>query len=301
MSQFGHDVDDEILEIESDLAVEGSLLMSMTYGVVTTDGECITTLAGNSTRGFLDGPALSSKFNSIHDFVQLSQSEVILVDANNYCLRKLNRNEGQVTTYAGKCGFLGGDDGSPLLATFMIPISIVRPEADADYLIVADNYRSTIIRKVNITTRYVSTLYDTQAMIFSLNVDPNHENAFIAVGMHSMIRLHDNNQQDLITGNSRGSHPYGPLANASYAMLKSVIHFAESTYFVADVDNNQLSVVNEEMNMAHALCTGAHNYTFSSTYDCAVLEPSALLLNRGILYVGSKRKLLMFPGRLLVL
>ena len=78
----------------------------------------VSTVAGDGTAGFLDGPALSAKFKSPLDVAVLPNGTIYVADAFNSCIRKIHN--GMVTTFAGN-GNANIINGNGSKARFKIP------------------------------------------------------------------------------------------------------------------------------------------------------------------------------------
>ena len=59
----------------------------------------VTTMAGDGTKDFLDGPALSTKFKVPFDVAVAADGTIYVADAGNRRIRKIK--SGQVSTFAG--------------------------------------------------------------------------------------------------------------------------------------------------------------------------------------------------------
>ena len=78
----------------------------------------VSTIAGDGTAGFLDGPALDAKFKSPLDIAVLPGGIIYVADAFNSCIRKIHN--GMVTTFAGN-GNANITNGNGRDARFKIP------------------------------------------------------------------------------------------------------------------------------------------------------------------------------------
>ena len=79
----------------------------------------VTTLAGNGTPGYLDGPGASARFNFPMDVAVDGSGNVFVADFSNNCIRKIDAL-GNVTTFAGGGG-PGYLDGPAATALFTEP------------------------------------------------------------------------------------------------------------------------------------------------------------------------------------
>lgn len=104
----------------------------------------VTTIAGDGSEGFLNGPALSAKFRFPEDVVVLANGTAYVTDVVNGCIRKIEG--GQVSTMAGGSG--NGNliiDGPGNIAQFKNPYSIT---ADANGNLYTTDENDPRIRKI---------------------------------------------------------------------------------------------------------------------------------------------------------
>lgn len=78
----------------------------------------VSTIAGDGSSGFLDGPALTAKFKSPLDVAILPDGTIYVADAFNSCIRKIQ--DGIVSTYAGN-GKANITNGTGNNARFKMP------------------------------------------------------------------------------------------------------------------------------------------------------------------------------------
>jgi sugar lactone lactonase YvrE len=110
---------------------------------ISPDG-AVTTIAGVlPNKGSRDGPALASRFNSPGSIARDNAGNMYLAEEGNATIRKLSPG-GDVTTFAGKAGTSGAQDGLGTAATFTAPRSISLDHQGNIY--VAD---SSLIRKIS--------------------------------------------------------------------------------------------------------------------------------------------------------
>ena len=82
----------------------------------------VTTLAGDGTAGFANGPAASARFNNPHGVAVMEDGAVVVADTDNHRLRRI-APDGTVTTIAGD-GTPGLRDGASAQARFNAPRGI---------------------------------------------------------------------------------------------------------------------------------------------------------------------------------
>jgi sugar lactone lactonase YvrE len=121
---------------------------------ITPDGR-VSTVAGNGTAGYVDGPAAQAQFNGPLGLAVSAGGDIYVADTYNDVIRMIT-TEGEVTTIAGR-GTPGFADGAQNLALFDTPSGIIVVENRS--LIVADTGNRRLRRvsaEGNVTTLPVS-------------------------------------------------------------------------------------------------------------------------------------------------
>lgn len=129
------------------LALDGSgnlyVFDSQRVRKVSPDGT-VSTLAGDGTTGFQDGPGASAKFGWVEQIAADAAGNVYVADRGNHRVRKV-ATDGTVSTLAGS-GTAGFQDGPAASAQFNIPIGVaVSPDGSTVYVADRGNLR---IRRV---------------------------------------------------------------------------------------------------------------------------------------------------------
>lgn len=118
----------------------------------------VTTLAGQAgTSGATDASGAAARFKLLSGVAVDSSDNIFIADTGNHLIRKVTSG-GAVTTFAGKAGIAGSDDGTGTAASFNTPSGIAF-DANGN-LYVADTLNHTI-RKI--TSAGVVTTYAGQA------------------------------------------------------------------------------------------------------------------------------------------
>jgi sugar lactone lactonase YvrE len=146
------------------LDTEGNLYIADTGNnrvrKVTTEG-VVSTIAGNGSAGYADGPAASAEFNGPIGVAVDEHNNVYVADTYNDRIRKIS-SDGVVTTVAGSAG-PGYRDGAATTAQFDTPCGIAI-KADGT-LIVADTGNGKL--------RQIAANGDVMSISITFNDDPN--------------------------------------------------------------------------------------------------------------------------------
>ena len=120
----------------------------------TALGHMISPLAGmQNSYGSADGIGTAARFNDPWD-IATDGINLYVADALNHTIRKVEIDNGKVTTLAGKPGISGSDNGTGQAARFYYPSGIT---TDGINLYVADTNNQRI-RKIMISTGEVTTV-----------------------------------------------------------------------------------------------------------------------------------------------
>jgi sugar lactone lactonase YvrE len=186
---------------------------------VTTEG-VVSTLAGNGSAGYVDGPASSAEFNGPIGLAVDSQNSIYVADTYNDRIRKITA-DGFVTTVAGSAE-PGYRDGPASNSQFDTPCGIVI-KADGT-LIVADTGNDKL--------RQISPARDVTTLGINFDGDPNRNwprspiglalthDGFLYVTEHdrgTIVQIDPNGRAVVLAGSHQGySEGFGPDARFNH-------------------------------------------------------------------------------------
>jgi len=108
-----------------------------------TAGGVVTTVAGNGSSGYADGPATAARFSSPIGLALDGQGNLYVADYSNHRIRKIVLSTGAVSTHAGS-GSAGMSDGGPTSASFQNPMGLAFDQSGILY--VADRLNHAVRR-----------------------------------------------------------------------------------------------------------------------------------------------------------
>lgn len=120
----------------------GYILDSENNVIRSINSNQVVTYAGNGTPGLVNGPVANAEFDFPTKAINSPSGNVLVVDAGNHCIRQISN--GVVSTFAGT-GEPGYQDGSPAVAKFYKPLSMVYNSVDG-YYYVTDTFNNCIRR-----------------------------------------------------------------------------------------------------------------------------------------------------------
>ena len=153
---------------------DGNIYFTNRYRIrkIDTDG-IITTFAGDGTPGYSgdSGPASSAKINMLYGDITVDDyGNIYFCDTDNFIVRKID-TDGIITTIAGN-GTLGySGDGGPATEAQISHGYGIDTDTEGDVYFM-DGWPNHIIRKIDVSSGIISTIYETDSGI-GLTVDDN--------------------------------------------------------------------------------------------------------------------------------
>ena len=186
---------------------------------VTTEG-VVSTVAGNGSAGYVDGPASAAEFNGPIGVAVDSQKNIYVADTYNDRIRKITA-DGVVSTVAGSAG-PGYRDGPASNTQFDTPCGVVI-KTDGT-LIVADTGNGKL--------RQISPAGDVTTLAITFDADPNRNWLRTPIGLAlthdgflyvseqdrgTIIQIDPNGRAVVLAGNREGySEGFGPDARFNH-------------------------------------------------------------------------------------
>src|SRR5574338_362053 len=136
---------------------------------ITPAGQ-VSTVAGDGTAGYVDGPAASAQFNGPVGLTVSAGGDIYVADTYNDVIRMIT-TEGQVTTVAGG-GVPGYADGEQKIALFDTPSGIIATDSS---LIVADTGNRRL-RKITAEGDVTTLLVSGEEIARTIGLAFSHDN-----------------------------------------------------------------------------------------------------------------------------
>ncbi|MDR3694791.1 hypothetical protein [Mucilaginibacter sp.] len=222
---------------------------------ITPDGT-VSTFAGTSTLGFVNGPGKSAEFGYPTDIVTDANGNLFVDDQGNNVIRKITAN-GVVSTFAGS-GVSGQADGNLTTATFDFPMGICLDGNGNFYLgneyDVNSTTYSVTIRKISVNG-LVSTFFGGNSIVNGAGTQAtfNHPtglaldgsgNLFVADAQNNVVRkITSDGVVSTFAGNGALGAVDGSPQNASFNNPTGISVDAAGNVYVADFGNNQLRII----------------------------------------------------------
>lgn len=216
--------------------------------------DSVTTLAGNGTAGYVDGPVASAEFQRLTSSGEaISTTQTLIADPFNNVIRLWDSGKGTVSTYAGNGteGFVNGPASS---AEFSGAANIA---ADSSGNLGVADTANFVIRKID-TSGNVTTLAGngTQgyldgpaasaefAMPTSVIYNATDGYWYVADSLNNCIRRIDSSGNvSTYAGQQTGGFTNGALSVAQFSS-PTMIAISGTNMYVADSNNNAIRVIN---------------------------------------------------------
>lgn len=284
--------------------IKGKLLFAEGHSIKNTDGIATQTLVGSQLHGYENGIGVQAKFNRIVDFIQVADTNVVLVvEYRNHCIRRWDRNNGSVTHMAGQCGRTGSGfaNGVGAAAKFRSPSCIIADRKNKNKFLIADQWNGAI-RILDIASKSVTTYLQSWALEKPLTIlwDSRDDDILTVLNAHSIRTLNvSDNSVKPIAGNADDSgFADGTFAQARFKYSYDVIELGQGlTYLISDSSNNRIRLIDKvNKKVASLEATSAEN---NSTYEFMAVK--ALLLVNTTLYagIGSPHRIVKLNGGLI--
>lgn len=271
-----------------DSFIPGNILYADVERLFSTSGRRTNSIVGQSFSLTLyrEGIGNNAAFLTISGFYQLSESQVIVVDYGNECLRLVDRLTRRTSRWAGQCTRGGNRDGSSSTAQFQDPWGIIPDIINASKLIITSG---NALRMVDISTQNVQTLVTSAALREPKGLVQEHDSGDIYVSIKYGVARYDYSARTVIriAGGVNGASD-GSLLSASFKRPKGIVFVPqENLLILADDYNNKLRVLNLNTNTTSSICTGQIGTKSKNLRRCRMELPCSLMLNRSTLYIGT--------------
>ncbi|MDP4150782.1 MAG: NHL repeat-containing protein [Bacteroidota bacterium] len=199
----------------------------------------VTTLAGDTARGFVDGTGTSARFATPEGITIDGNGNLYVADTYNHAIRKISRT-GIVTTVAGN-GTGGYQEGTGTAARFLFPSGVVSdPHGN---LFVADrgNYRVRKLSSAGVTSPFAGDGTSISISAFGgITMDPAGI-VYVTDQYHNRVmKIDAQGNMTPFAGLSTIGLRDGPAAGAQFYYPVSLAADAFGAVYVADTYNNRV-------------------------------------------------------------
>ena len=263
----------------------------------------VSTVAGDGTAGFHDGPALTAKFKSPLDVAVSADGTIYVADGFNSCIRKIKY--GQVTTFAGN-GSANISNGNSTAARFKIPTRLTLDVAGNIYTLDAADPRLRKITPAADVSTYAGTntfgFRDGDASIahfgqsFGIVADIRG-NIYIADSQNNNIRrINIAGQVTTIAGTGVQGFMNGGIETALFYFVKGIVIDKGGNLFVSDYNRvRKISTDGIVSTFAGSSMTG---YTDGKVRTARFSQIEAMVMNeQGDIYLTEGNRIRKISSR----
>ncbi|MCC6748220.1 MAG: SMP-30/gluconolactonase/LRE family protein [Deltaproteobacteria bacterium] len=209
----------------------------------------VSTLAGDGTQAFLDGPAASARFSKPYGVAGDGKGKVYVGDVDDRRIRLIEN--GQVTTFAGT-----GDneflDGPRLSARFRGPHGVAVDDQGRVYVADAFSMRIRVIEKDQVRTLAGDgTLGSTDGPAasarfsypYGVAVTPSGDKVYVADTNNNRVRLIEGGQVSTFAGTGIPGFLDGTPSAAQFSEPSAVAVDSAGRVYVADRKNHAIRMI----------------------------------------------------------
>jgi large repetitive protein len=262
--------------------------------VISRNG-VVTTFAGTGMPGHADGTGREAMFHGPHSIAMDVQGNVIVTDANNFCIRKITP-EGLVTTVAGN-RFPGYLDGTGEYALFVYPTGITVGRNGNIYVADRDSHTIRKITPDGMVTTLAGTGeagYQDGPGVESKLHDPitlaqdSMGNLYVAdAGNHSIRKITVKGQVSTFAGRPLPGFKDGRTAKALFHRPMGLAFDDDDNLYVSDSNNSRIRRITPDGVVTTLAGTGAPGYVNGPGNIARFDFPTGLGVDRnGNLYVA---------------
>lgn len=297
------DFESEIFYVEVDVVDPSKLLVADGCALVISDGTSASTvLAGRPKPGwYAEGNGVGGNpdndvlFNDITAFVQLGTTQVILVDSDNFCVRKYDRTTFAVSLVAGQCGATAMDtDGTGAAVRFGKLAAALRDVSNPDTLYLADHTHKKI-KTLTISSGLVAEFgsLSRPTLVTALAWPSTTLSQTMLVIEVGKIR-----QADTSSGAEPTTFFENPVIDD--VGVTDIVYLNHNVYVVTDYKEKRVAIFDQLTDEVVTVCTGADSDNDGTADTCTISDPTIMLLVNGNLYIASGKKIRYIGGKYFV-
>lgn len=250
-------------------------------------------LAGNqSDQSYATGMGAAVRFDFITSFAQTNDTDILIADSNNFCVRKFERATTSVSAFIGLCQTQGDTVGSSLTARLRSITAMIWDEEN-DILYISDNNAGTQkLKSWNQETDMVEfvAFISGSATVQSLTMP------YYSLPNYIIVIL--GNQIEMLHLNQSTPTRYFNSSDIAPGTVEDVVSLAPHIY--AASTENKIVVFYTITNTSYVVCDGNGNNTDGTMVNCAINTPTKMAFDDDVLYIAANGKIRLLEGELSV-
>ncbi len=212
---------------------------------------CVSTLAGDGTSGYANGPAVKAAFKSPWGLARHASGKVYVADGFNHVIRMVD--SGLVSTHAGTPQAAGHVNGPAAKAQFSYPTDVVVDAAGVVYVADYGNHVVRVIKKGQVTTLAGDgkpgfadgTLLKARFNFPTGLALGSAGEVFVADTGNHRVRVIKKGQVTTLAGDGTTGLVNGVAAKARFHTPKAVAQGSGGVLYVADHGNHCVRVIKQ--------------------------------------------------------
>lgn len=284
-----------VYHMELDLYRPGNIVYIDGNALMTSNGTTTDNIAGSiGSPTYQEGVGGSARFYSPRGFAQISKTDVIVADYNNYCLRHVDRTTRATAKYAGQCRNSGYEDGTP--GEFYYPIAVMQDLKNSNQLLVADP-TNRAVRSVASDNKFLGTFFRSDMLSGMRDMVQEEKSGDILLTTQSkLVRLdYDRQSAPVVIGKSTYGYFSGSAEDVMFNLLQGLFLLDDSTTLIADGRNNKVRIHHNVSGRTVAvnICTNTTDTEQKPyiTNECHISNPYSILRVKKSLFVGTVGKI----------
>ena len=266
--------------------------------MLTSDGTYRNVIVGQHyswpVYDYAEGRGINATFSEISFFIQRNDTEVLIADKNNGCIRQLDRLTNITELFAGVCEKLRGysdivRDGNRLNATFRRINSLFLYKSTL-FILESNAQR---IRKLDLVSDEVSTVVTSENFTLSHHL-PQTMVADSITGLMYVTTTYGlavyNPTSDtfryMVSYQQKG-YQDGSLDASRWYYNNGMVYLPNNTLIIADINNGHLRIVNLKSENVTTWCF----YNPKTLQNCTITKPMALAIIGCSLYVSTYQRI----------
>lgn len=195
-------------------------------------------------RGYKEDIGKAARFIYIRGSVEL-QNGYLVSDRENFCIRMVNYQTLQTTTFAGKCKNWGHTDGNLQEARMKAPSEILKDPKDSTIFYFLDLYH---LRRINLDTQVVATICRFETTPMALVINPF--GGLLVSGSYAIVQVNETTgDKDLLAGRlGYASDAYGcsscPFRSSIFSQITGVLFVTPTVILVSMFYENAIRMLN---------------------------------------------------------
>jgi len=254
----------------------------------------VSTVAGDGTRGCIDGPVKKARFSYPKDLALTKTGDILVVDGLCHSIRKIDMKNGMVSTIAGGKGASGNIDAPGSSARFSFPEGIAIDSRGYIYIADARNHKIREISPSGQVTTFAgtgqrgknngakgqATFAEPTALAFDAQGD-----LLVVDKYNYMIRKISKGVVSTLSGSGSNGRTNGPGNRSSFNNPSKIAIAKNGTIYVADLGNHMLRTVSTT-GVTATLLGGTQGHFDGVGHFAMMNGPSGITIGpKGFLYV----------------